>query len=227
MNNRVFIVTDTETTGTDPSLGHEITQLSAIALNPITLEEHHVGRFNMFIKPKNPERADPKAIQIAKKAYDTAMREGLDTKTVLTRYHDWVQKSNPSGKAMTLPLFTGFNAGFDWDMISYYMYKEGVWKTKEDSPFAGMKYDVWQSCFNIFESCPDTKLMNLGAMLEKFGLQRASNDHDALEDIVLTCNLLRRIQFFNRRNRTKMKLLSTEESLELMKKEITEQKRYE
>jgi inhibitor of KinA sporulation pathway (predicted exonuclease) len=66
--------------------------------------------------------------------------------------------------------------------------------------------------------------MNLGAMLEKFGLQRASNDHDALEDIVLTCALLRRIQFFNRRNRTKMKLLSTEESLELMKKEIAGQK---
>lgn len=221
MNKRVFIVTDTETTGVDPTQGHEITQLAAVALDPITLQEHHIGRFNMFIKPKNPERASPKAIQVARKAYDTAMREGLDTKTVLERYQEWVHKANPSGKAMTLPLFTGFNVGFDWKMISYYMYKEGVWKTQEDSPFAGMNYDVWQSCFNLFESCPHTDKMNLGAMLEKFGLSRASNDHDALEDILLTCDLLRRIQFFNRRARTKMKLLTNEESNQLMKQEIT------
>ena len=222
MNERVFIITDTETTGLSAEKGAEIVQLAAICIDPVTLQEHHNGRFNMYVKPKRPELAldNPELMKIIKPSFDKAMAEGVDIKVALERYDKWTRKINPGKKALKLPLFAGFNVKFDWDMVSFYMLQEGVWDTLEDKPFANMLYDIWQTSFNLFESDPGLKLSNLNVMLERFNLKRdGTGHHDAMEDVLLTAQLFQRVQSFNRRCRTKIKVVSQAEASELMSKE--------
>jgi DNA polymerase III alpha subunit (gram-positive type) len=211
MNKRCFIVTDVETTGLSPEVGHEITQLSALALDPVTLQTHHIGEFNMFIKPQNPELASPEALRAARASFDTAMAEGLDRKLVLQRFNDWAQRANPSGSAMTKPIFTAFNAGFDCKFVDYLMYAEGVWKKEDDKVFSNAYYDVWQIGFTLFESDQTVTNMTLDVILQKLGINRQGKTHDAMEDVRLTAQILQRYHALMRRIRPRLNVLSQAE----------------
>ena len=86
-NKSTIIVADIETTGLDPNAGAEIVQISARALNPFDLSDHHCGSINLLLKPDHPETAHPKALEVIGPAlWEKARKEGVDQKVGLNKF---------------------------------------------------------------------------------------------------------------------------------------------
>lgn len=189
MNQRNFIIYDTETTGLDPHDGAEILQISACAVNCNSLELHYAGRFNMFIKPENLQKASQKALEVAKQSFETAQVDGVPLKIALKKFLDWCSEVNPSGKAISKPIRVGHNEGFDYKFLDFYIRQLKMVKKMDDLPWSNQTLDTLDMAFLLFENDNTTERYNLDVLCEKFGIKRESKSHDAAEDVEL-CRVL-------------------------------------
>lgn len=201
-NKRNFIVFDTETTGLDPREGHEIVQLSAIAINSWDLEPHPIKPFNAFIKPQFPDKASQGALDVIGPIFDTAVNKGLEPKVVFNKFLEWVGKVNDSGEWISKPIRVGQNVKFDINMTDYWFKHYKVIKTtksgKDNAPWSYITLDTHDIAFSLFESDPTMNRFNLDALCEKFGLKRKGDYHDAMEDVELTSEIFVRMMRFLR-----------------------------
>lgn len=215
MSHRNFIIYDTETTGLNPEEGHEITQLSAITLNGHNFQPHHVGPFNIFIKPQHPEKASKKALEVARASFDKAMASGVPIKTALAHFNDYCAKVNPSGKMMEKPIMVGHNEKFDRKFINHYALETKLFKNLDDANWGHQVLDTKDIMVILYESDLDVKQYNLDTALSLLGLARTGTSHDAMEDVELTAQLFVRYMQFFRRCRKKMNILSPEKADQL------------
>lgn len=209
MNKSNFLIIDTETSGTDPIAGHEITQIAAVALEPSSFEEIPGSAFQCFLKPQFPEKASPEAIEIAKGSWERANKEGIDPKVALAEFNKWCRKWNISGKPWTKARWGGFNTDFDRKMVTYWMRYYKVVNNEEEYEF-GNPIDTMGLSFGLFESDPNVKNFKLDTIGKIVGLERQESSHDALEDVRMTAQLFRRIMLFMRRCRSKLKIVANE-----------------
>lgn len=191
--NRHFAVTDTETTGLNPELGHEVVQLSAIAIDGSTLDWHPAGKFNVFIKPQQPEKADKQALTISGPAFEKAMKEGLEPKVAYQAYLDWMASINPSKKVTTKPLLWGHNLAFDTKFIKHFMKLHKLVAPKagdrEDYPWF-LEMDTATLLLALYDTDPAVNDLKLNTALAQENLVRANETHDSLEDCELTAKFL-------------------------------------
>lgn len=206
MNKRNIIVVDTETTGLDPYMGHEITQVAGIALSPIDFEEIPGSEFQVFLKPQMPEKASAQALEKAGDSFNKAMAEGIDPKVGLNEFNKWCKSWNVTKGPWSKPYISGWNTPYDIKMLTYWMrhYKVAI----EDQLEFGNVLDAMTVSFALFESQPDVNSFSLDNICKKLALKRESKTHDALEDVRLAAIILRRQIHFLRRCAAKMKITS-------------------
>lgn len=211
-NKRNFIVFDTETTGLDPLSGHEIVQLSAIAINAWNLEIHHAGTFNALIKPQNPEVAEAKAIDVIGDVWTKANEEGLHPKVVFEEFVKWVESVNDNNNWYSRPMMVAHNLDFDIKFINYWFNKYKILSTNDkgeiDTPWSKIGIDTMTIFFSMFESDASITDIKLDTILEKLGLARKSADHNALEDVELLSQAFVRSLKFLRECRKRMRVKS-------------------
>jgi len=209
-NKRNFIIVDTETTGLDPTQGHEIVQLSAKAINAWDLTEHHAGTFNAYIKPQNPELASPEAIEKIGDVWTKATQEGLQPKVVFEEFVKWVESVNDNNNWYSRPTLVAHNMSFDMKFIEYWFQHYKVLtlndKGELDIPWSRITLDTVNILFSIFESDASVSDMKLDTFLEKMGLTRKSDTHDALEDVELLSQIFVRSLKFLRECRKRMRV---------------------
>lgn len=216
MNYKHYLVIDTETTGLDPEKGHEITQLSAMAIDAASLKPHSAGKFNVFIRPQRPELAEEGALKVAKGSYDKAMAEGIHPKVAAEKFVEFAERVNPNGKTFFKPIFTGWNVPFDWKFVNHLLFEHNVCTTEGERPFHYSSVDVMTMYFALLESDPDTSDFRMDTVLKRFGIVRKSDSHDAMEDVELCADLLRRGLHFYRRCRKSMQIVSPAEATKLL-----------
>ena len=134
------------------------------------------------------------------------MKEGLDPKTALQAYLDWVQKLNHQNKVMSKPLLAGQHTKFDVKHIVAALKKNGMWTSEDDLPWASnLHIDLQQWAFGFFESDPNVENFRLDTMNRVMNIKgRKDKTHDALEDVRLEAEHLRRYMTFNRKCRKMM-----------------------
>lgn len=206
MQIRNYIVCDCETTGLDVDLGHEITELSAIALNAHDFEPHHAGKFQVFIKPKNLDIISAGAIKVAKESYERAMVDGVDAKVAMRHYIEYVNKVNDKQLDSTRPYMVGHNHPFDAKFINVTSRKCNLLKSDKDAPWHYHGIDTLQMMITLFESDPTVNRWNLDTLLAKLNMKRSGTTHGAMEDVELTAEAFRRMMRFCRTASKKMKI---------------------
>lgn len=194
MNKRHFIVVDTETSGLNPADGCEIVQLSAKALDKNSLTEHYAGRFNVFIKPQRPEKAQQGALNTIGPIWDKACNDGVSPKVALQKFVDWVNSVNETGKSTTRPMLIGHNIGFDMRFIEAAMSEYKILKSEKDTPWHFNQIDTCQLTFLLFESDPSMHNYKLDSLLSKMNMGRTTAHHDAMDDVELTAEAFARLQ---------------------------------
>lgn len=200
---------DSETSGVIPG-HHEVVQISARAINYYDFSDHHAGKFSVLIKPRYPERASPGALKVIGPIWDKAMAEGISYEVAWTKFYQWIESVNHTGKAFTKPLQCAFNVGFD-SAFAEEAFKELNLATFDKEwgwqyPWS-FRFDLMMLFYSLFESDPEITDMKLNTAIAKLGLQRAKADiHDADEDVALSVELLRRTMKFLRSAKKKMRI---------------------
>ncbi len=217
-NKRNYFVYDTETSGLDPEQGHEIVQIAARALNGWNFDDHHAGKFHILIKPQNPEKADPKALEVIGPLWDKALKQGVEPSVAYQSLFNWIVKTNDSGKVFTKSVLVGHNADYDDMMTTYFFKKYKLVKNRDDKPWFKI-FDSWQTMMELWESDPNVNKFNLDAYLALLGIQRSGNHHDAMEDVDLLTEAFRRTMKFMRRCNKSLRIATTTELAELDKSE--------
>lgn len=206
---RHHIVFDTETTGLNPHAGHEITSLSAMAINCATLDIHHAGKFNVFLKPAFPEKADKGALKVAGPAFEKAMKEGVDPKVGLQQFFDWCRTVNDTKNAYGKPFLWGHNIGFDTKFVKYWAnyYKVAGPSPEKDADYPWfMEFDNAQMMLALFDVDPNVNDLKLNTALAQADLSRKGESHDSMEDVELTSAFLVRCIKFCRLMQKRMRV---------------------
>ncbi len=209
---RHHIFFDTETTGLNPLAGHEVTSLSAMAINSATLDVHHAGRFNVFIKPQFPEKADKGALKVAGPAFERAMKEGIDPKVAYQQFFDWCKTVNDTKNAYGKPFLWAHNIGFDTNFVKYWA---NYYKIAGPSPEKMADYpwfyefDTAQVLLSLFDTNPQVNDLKLNTALAQAELCRSADTHDSMEDVELMVKFWVRSWKFMRLSQKRMRVEST------------------
>ncbi len=208
-NKRNIIILDTETTGLDPSLGCEVIEIAATCINAWDLEDHHIGDFHCLIKPNRPEKAQAGAIEVTGDLFEKAKTTGLEAKVVWKKFADYVASANETKGNMGKPIFMAYNKDFDSKFVRFHMAEYGaVGKDKiglPDYPW-GFEFDAMQLAFTLFESDSGIPNFKLDTILERIGLSRNQDTHNALEDVKLLKQFVKRSMKFYRESSRKIKI---------------------
>ena len=105
------ISVDVETSGPVP------TQYSMLALGACVVGQQDEG-FYVELEPLNGN-AVPEALKVT--GFDMAEldRTGTRPEAAMREFRDWVGQVSRSAK----PVFVGFNAGFDWSFVNWYLHR--------------------------------------------------------------------------------------------------------
>lgn len=221
-----FMLCDTETTGLRPGLGHkddkgnitnsgEIIQLAAMGIDGSSLEPHPCGDFYALIKPQYPELASAGAIAVVgEEHFNDACLNGHDPKTVFQEYDAWCRKIPVNRHGANRPLFTAFNEGFDRGMLEFAYHHYGLVEYGDDDAYPwGRSFCVMNAFYMFFHADPAVQNMKLDTCLATVGLARDTDTHNAMADVKLTYELLKRIMQFARRCRGKMVLAAPQQEI--------------
>lgn len=203
MITRNIIVFDTETTGLDPDSGAEIVQLAATTIDYRDLSKHHIGNFNMYIKPERPEKASKGALDVIGDVWRKACDSGVDKKFALQKFAEYVESANPKkSSGNSRPILLAHNLPFDMKFLNYELKEKKLPTFK--SYHNGL--DSITLFYFLFESQPDFDRLSLDSVLESMGEKRKFGYHDALEDVELLSNAIIRSMRFLRECSKRMKI---------------------
>ena len=214
-NNRNFIVFDIETSGLDPKAGAEIVQISAVALKYSDYSEIHNGKFDILLKPQRPEKASPEAINvIGEELWNRAKSDGLHPKVALRKFKEYLDSVNQTKKFWTAPILVGFNINnFDVPFIKHELDAYKIVDINGEMPWSNLQLDLMPIMFSIFGR-DGLKNNKLDSYAEVLGLARASENHDAAEDVEITREMFQRyMKFMNFKIRPKINSKEKNESV--------------
>ena len=206
-NNRNFVVFDIETSGLDPNKGAEIVQIAAVALRYSDYSEIEGSEFNLLLKPQKPELASKEALNvIGDSLWKDSCEKGLHPKVGIRKFKEYLESFNPTKKFWTAPILVGFNiVNFDTPFIKHQMAVYKISSGDDDFPWSNMQIDMLPLMFSIFgrDGLKNNKMDTYAGVL---GLARASENHDAKEDIDITKQMFQRyMNFMNFKIRPKIK----------------------
>jgi DNA polymerase III epsilon subunit-like protein len=172
-----LIVLDVETGGLDPTY-HEIIQIAALIVDPITLEIQ--DRFESMMKPTSPERLDPQALAVNKKS-PIDLEVAPEAWDVYNRFVKW---ATPYGRLLPV----AHNSKFDLGFIDSWQKRV----EKRELNFDYHSIDTVTLAYFYFRIIKptDTKV-SLTALTKLLGIPHRA--HDAAGDTIACLEVLRHI----------------------------------
>lgn len=185
-NENLLAAMDIETTGLDPNY-HDVVQVAVLPLEPYTLEPHPKYQpFYQNIRPKNPDRAEPIAMQV----------NGLDMEELLLcpsaeqvadALSEWFKGINlPLGKRL-IPLCQNspFDVAFMRQWLGIELYETIFARRGRDTMYTACAINDEHSYKGL--ALPFNGL-GLKPLCQHFGID-ISGHHDALADCIATARV--------------------------------------
>lgn len=205
-----LIITDTETTGLSHHVGCEVIQIAAKALNGTNLDDHHAGEFSCLIKPQHPEKAQAGALKVIGPLWDKALKEGIEPKVAWSNFLTWCSSVNDTSKVYDKPIICGHNlVDFDMPFIQHHCLEHKLVSLGKQGRYEypwGLQLDSYGMVYMLFENDPQVENMKLDTILRRLGLSRSSEHHDAMEDVRLLAEVVRRSLKFCRAANKRMQV---------------------
>lgn len=104
-----FISIDVETAGPNP------TEYSLLSIGACVVDDPDTA-FYVELKPVS-EAVDAEAIAVSGLSIERLRTEGVDPAEAMRRFDEWIAHATPPGRT---PVFTAFNAPFDWMFVDTY-----------------------------------------------------------------------------------------------------------
>jgi len=161
-----FTVFDTETTGLDPRRGHKIIEIAGVRV-----EDGRILSDNAFDKLVNPERKIPIEAMQVHRISDEEVLSAPTIDTVLPEFLEFAAGS----------ILVAHNASFDMSFLL--QEKECCWGYIE-LPECLCTMRLSRAIF------PQEFRHNLDVLANRLGLERPTNRHRALPDVLLTAQAL-------------------------------------
>lgn len=199
-NIRDIIVFDFETGGADPHTCQP-TQIAAVAIHSRKLELLPGGVFNSEMRPIiDDEKAiaagvaplEDKALEITRKNRKD-LAKAPPPKIVWQKFSEWANQFNWKNTPFTAPIPAGYNIiRYDLPIVQRMCEQYGPTEKKNGkqkifNPI--FKIDLMDHIYCWFENNQDVKGYSMDYMRDYFGLSK-DNNHDALQDVKDTANLL-------------------------------------
>jgi DNA polymerase III epsilon subunit-like protein len=107
-----FIVVDVETAGPNPAT------FAMLSIGAVSLFEMHKN----FYSELKPDKIafEPKALSISGLSLERLAEEGMPPEMAMHQFADWVKETVPR---QARPVFTAFNAPFDWMFVNDYFHR--------------------------------------------------------------------------------------------------------
>lgn len=194
--NQYIVVIDFETGGIDPH-SCEVVQLSAVAIDKNKLEICENGEFNSLIKPLDPTKLDPKAMEVNKIALDR-LENAPHQKLVMEQFSTFLKRFSGTSE-WHRPIISGYNIyNFDYVILNRLCVAHGYVKNNKNTLFHPREIlDLLPLSWSWFFQTglvPDMKLTTLANFL---GLD-TSGAHNAIVDCQITSKILCRILKFHK-----------------------------
>nr|WP_276512049.1 3'-5' exonuclease [Microbacterium thalassium] len=167
-----MISVDVETAGPSPS-GHALLSIGACVV------DDPASGFYVELRPDR-DAVVPEAIAVSGLSIDDLVRTGADPADAMARFAAWIDEMTPGGR---VPLFVGFNAGFDWMFVADYFQRY-----LGRNPFGHSSFDIKSFAMGLTgRSWRDASLRRLAPLF----LSGRELSHNALEDARDQAELLR------------------------------------
>lgn len=183
-----FILIDFETTGKTTSHGYEGIQVAAIRLDAVTMAEK--AHFTSLIRPLNPGKVDPGAMNIHKISLETLALAPLP-KDVAEALIKAIYKPEELEAASKTTMLAAYNAKFDWEFFVQLLERAGIERDK----FGYHIFDFWTMVVDrcaLLGVVPPGGKYSLQNLAELFNIERPEQ-HDALEDVRVAAEVMRRL----------------------------------
>jgi DNA polymerase III epsilon subunit-like protein len=161
-NIECFISVDIEASGPIPG------DYSMLALGACVVGRRNEG-FYVELKPLN-SNAIPDALKVTNFDLAELYRTGERPEEAMRKFREWVEKASRGAK----PVFAGFNAGFDWSFVNWYMHH-----FLADNPFGFAPLDI-KSYYMGLTGC-DWKDTRSSRIRPEYQPARPA-DHQAIND---------------------------------------------
>jgi DNA polymerase III epsilon subunit-like protein len=190
LNGNLLCAVDTETTGLDPEV-HDIVQIAVLPLDSEIRPLEGILPFNMHLKPKRPQNADPKALKINRLNLVELIERGMEPDRGADIFMEWFEKLNLGYNKRIAPL--GHNYPFDRGFIHGWLgpknYEFAFDYHVRDSVSAALFLND-RAAFHA-EAAPYPKV-NLKYLCSQLGVEN-QGAHDALQDCLATAECYRRM----------------------------------
>ncbi len=172
--NEYYIVVDIESSGPSPD------RYALLSLGAATLERPS-KTFYIEFQPDSDEYTE-EALSISGLSIPQLSNTGIPPEDALRKFAQWVNTITPHGQ---IPIFTAFNAPFDWMFVNTYFHKYLGY-----NPFGHKALDIKA----LFMGAHHTPFLHTShfQICEHYGLT-STLSHHALEDAVQEAQLLERI----------------------------------
>lgn len=209
MNNNHICVFDFETGGKNPETC-QLTQLSAVILNPRSLKPEPGGIFDSEIQPIfDDDKAialglDPveqEALNVTRKTKEQLLQAPTE-KIVWDKFIQFIKRFNIKNSTYTAPIPAGYNIiNFDMKIINRLCKAYGPTYRNSQGIFNGLyAYDLMHQFMFMTENDSNTKSRKLVDMMDFMGMpaELKNNAHDGLHDVKCTANILIKLLHFQR-----------------------------
>jgi len=165
-----YIIVDVETSGPTPG------QYALLSIGACTLCDPR-QTFYIELQPDEEGMLED-AMQVNKLSLDDLRRTGLPPREALVQFSDWINEVIPENHK---PVFTAFNAPFDWMFINHYFHKYlGL------NPFGHKALDIKAFYMGVYGvSWSDTSHNKVSARLT----HNQVLPHHALKDAIMEADL--------------------------------------
>lgn len=186
-----YLVLDLELSGTEPGW-HEIIQIGAGLYDK---SWNLLDTFLSNVYPENEESFSLSSQKIHQLTWDE-LEEAPMLYEVLDDFEAWIQKTLPNSSREQRPLKAVSICGQSV-MYDVVFLKAAYRKEKKEWPYSNKLIDLHNIAFYLFEILEKNgkktpRSLSLTAIADFFGLAREGQEHNALEDAVLTAECLKR-----------------------------------
>ncbi|HGH3627498.1 3'-5' exonuclease (plasmid) [Acinetobacter baumannii] len=166
----VFISVDVETSGPIPG-DYDLLSIGMCLVDKPTVN------FYCELKPIS-NKYDPEALSVTGFNLDTLLSTGLLANVAMAECCKWIDQNITANE---IPIFVGFNVGFDWSFINYYFHKY-----LGNNPFGYTSVDIKSMYFGCFGgNWSETKSSNIVEKLKP----KFTGNHHALHDAIFQAEL--------------------------------------
>lgn len=197
MNKSWLCVVDCETSSAKPTTT-QILSIAGIMLDPFSLEEK--SSFYSLMKPLDWNTVEEEALKVNKLTHEE-LDQAPDAKVVFGQFGNWVRQYNKSRtvtSTFNAPILSYFNGdNFDLPIISRYCQMFGFWddKRQQQNLFNQIyTLDVLKLMWYIMYANDELTSFKLTSVAEYLGYPKEELEkaHNALEDVKITAEILRR-----------------------------------